>query len=101
RLVVRYDDALDLMNDLRRLGFANALVERSRRPTTRRLLERVMEVYRDRNADPDGRVRAAFDVIYLTAWTPHESQPKPLRPGSAKQRLADALNVTEHKVKDG
>jgi len=54
-----------------------------------------MEVYAARFADPDGKVRASFDIIWLSGWSPHESQQKPLRPGSAKQRLADALGTTE------
>jgi len=54
-----------------------------------------MEVYAARFADPDGRVRASFDIMWLSGWSPHESQQKPLRPGAAKKRLADALGTTE------
>lgn len=91
RLTVRYDTMFDLMADLRAMGMANMLVERARRPVSRRLFLRAAEIYAERYADPDGRVRATFDVIYLSGWKPHESQQKPLRPGSARSSLADAL----------
>ena len=91
RLVVRYGSMFELMRDLRQMGMANMLAERSRRPTPRRLFFRAAEIYAERFADPDGRVRATFDVVYLSGWKPHESQQKPLRPGSAKASLADAL----------
>jgi hypothetical protein len=99
RQIVRYQDLLGLMRDLRGLGLANPLLARSRRPLTRRLLLRLGEAYAERHAAPDGRIPATFEIIYLTAWSPHESQPKPLRPGSAAKRLADALGVSETKVK--
>jgi hypothetical protein len=95
RRTVRYDSAFDLMRDLRAMGCANALHERSRRPLRRDVLARAVETYAERFADPDGRVRATFDVISLSGWAPHESQQQPLRPGSAKARLADALRTTE------
>jgi SAM-dependent methyltransferase len=91
RLTVRYDNLFQLMQDLRAMGMANMLVERSRRPSSRRLFLRAAEIYAERYADPDGRIRATFDVIYMSGWTPHESQQKPLRPGSARASLADAL----------
>ena len=72
-------------------GAANALIERSRKPLRRAMLARAAEVYAERFADPDGRLRATFDTVWLTGWAPHERQPKPLRPGSAQVRLADAL----------
>jgi len=62
---------------------------------TRRLLFRLMEAYAAHFAAADGRISATFEIIYLTAWSPHESQPKPLRPGSAAKRLADVLGVKE------
>jgi SAM-dependent methyltransferase len=99
RLTVRYAHPLDLMSDLRRLGLANSMFERSRRPVTRGLLAGVVDRYRRTGADLDGRMRAAFEVVYLTGWSPHESQPKPLKPGSARRRLADALQVKEHRLK--
>lgn len=94
-LIVRYPDLLALMRDLRAFGAANALIERSRRPLSRAVLARAAEIYAERFADPDGRLRATFDTVWLTGWAPHESQPKPLRPGSATARLADALKRRE------
>jgi hypothetical protein len=83
------------MRDLRSMGAANPLAERSRRPLRRDVLVRAISAYAERFADPDGRIRATFDVISLSGWTPHESQQKPLRPGSAQARLADALGTRE------
>ena len=94
-LVVRYAELSALMRDLRAFGAANALVERSRKPLRRAALARAAEFYRERFADPDGRLRATFETVWLTGWAPHESQPKPLRPGSATARLADALKPGE------
>ena len=91
RIVVRYDSAFALMADLRRMGATNVLVERRRQPTRRTTLFRMAQVYGERFADPDGRIRATFDVIWLSAWAPHESQQKPLRPGSAKASLEAAV----------
>ena len=98
RIVVRYDHPLKLMADLRAMGEANVLVERARRPLTRRVLGRACEIYAERFALPDGRIPATFEIITLTGWAPHESQPQPLKPGSARMRLADALGVTEHRL---
>jgi SAM-dependent methyltransferase len=95
RLTVRYADPLALMHDLRRMGATNVLVERSRRPLRRRTLTRMMEVYGSRFADPDGRIPATFEIVWLSGWAPHESQQKPLKPGSAQRRLADALGTEE------
>jgi SAM-dependent methyltransferase len=91
RIGVRYDSALALMQDLRRMGATNVLVERRRVPTRRATLLRMAQIYGERFADPDGRVRATFDVIWLSGWTPHESQQQPLQPGSAKASLAQAV----------
>ena len=91
RVVVRYDSALALMVDLRRMGATNVLVERRRTPTRRATLLRMAQFYGERFADADGRIRATFDVIWLSGWAPHESQQKPLRPGSAKASLAEAV----------
>lgn len=99
RRIVRYPDLLALMRDLRGLGLANALLARSRRPLTRRLLLRLAEAYAAHFAAADGRLPATFEIIYLTAWSPHASQPKPLRPGSAAKRLADVLGVKETRLK--
>jgi SAM-dependent methyltransferase len=91
RVVVRYDNAFALMQDLRRMGATNVLVERRRTPTRRATLLRMAQIYAERFADPDGRIRATFDVIWLSGWTPHESQQQPLQPGSAKASLAEAV----------
>jgi SAM-dependent methyltransferase len=91
RVVVRYDNAFALMVDLRRMGATNILIERRRTPTRRATLLRMAEIYLSRFADADGRIRATFDVIWLSGWAPHESQPKPLRPGSAKASLEAAV----------
>lgn len=96
RHVVRYGNLPALFRDLRRMGATNALAERSRKPLSRKTLGRAAEIYANRFADPDGRIRATFDVVWLSGWAPHESQQKPLKPGSAKTRLADALGTTEH-----
>jgi hypothetical protein len=95
RLTVRYDSATALMRDLRRMGATNVMHERRRRPLRRATLRRVEENYAERYADPDGRLRASFEIIWLSGWAPHESQQKPLKPGSAAQRLADALGTRE------
>jgi len=95
RLTVRYDNALELMRDLRAMGATNALVERARKPLRKEVLMRAATIYAERFADADGRVRASFDIVSLSGWAPHQSQQQPLRPGSARTRLADALGVTE------
>jgi SAM-dependent methyltransferase len=91
RVVVRYDSAFALMQDLRRMGATNILVERRRAPTRRASMLRMAQIYAERFADADGRIRATFDVIWLSGWAPHPSQPKPLQPGSAKVSLAEAV----------
>ena len=95
RVIVRYTNPLRLIDDLRAMGETNALADRARRPLSRRVLARAVDIYAERFADPDGRVRATFDIITLTGWAPHPDQQKPLKPGSAKMRLADALGVKE------
>jgi SAM-dependent methyltransferase len=90
-LVVRYDNAFALMRDLRGMGATNILVERLRKPTRRATVLRMSEIYAQRFSDPDGRIRATFDIVWLSAWAPHESQQKPLRPGSAKASLEAAV----------
>ncbi|QFR33161.1 methyltransferase domain-containing protein [Ancylobacter sp. TS-1] len=101
RVVVRYGDPLALLHDLRRMGAANPLAHRRRAPLLRKTLMRLFEVYAERFADPDGRLRATFEIAWVSGWAPHESQQKPLRPGSAKTRLADALKVPEGKLPGG
>ena len=91
RVVVRYDNALALMADLRRMGATNILLERKYAPTRRTTMLRMAQIYGERFADPDGRIRATFDIVWLSAWAPHESQPKPLRPGSATASLEEAV----------
>ena len=91
RATVRYAHMFALMRDLRAFGATNALKERSRKPLRRDVLARAAAIYGERFADPDGRIRATFDILWLSGWAPHESQPKPLKPGSATARLADAL----------
>jgi SAM-dependent methyltransferase len=95
RLTVRYSEPLSLMRDLRLMGMANPLVARSRRLLSRSLIARAADIYAERFADPDGRLRATFELVWLLGWAPHANQPKPLRPGSAKTRLADALGTVE------
>jgi len=91
RAVVRYPDLFALLADLRAMGAQNALFARSRKPLRRGVLMRAAALYAERFADPDGRLRATFDFVWLAGWAPDESQPKPLAPGSATMRLADAL----------
>ena len=95
RLVVRYDSISALIRDLRHMGATNILNERRRKPLKRATVQRMADVYRERFADEDGRVRASFEIIWLSGWAPHEGQQKPLRPGSATRRLSDALNTAE------
>jgi SAM-dependent methyltransferase len=95
RLMVRYASPFALMQDLRRMGASNTLIERRRRPLRRATLARMTQIYRERFSDPDGRIRATFEIVWLSGWAPHESQQQPLRPGSAQRRLADALGTEE------
>lgn len=91
RVVVRYSSAFALMADLRRMGATNVLRERRHTPTRRATMLRMAQIYGERFADPDGRIRATFDIVWLSGWAPHDSQPKPLRPGSAKASLEAAV----------
>ena len=95
RLTVRYASPLHLMGELRRMGATNMLVERHRRPLKRSTFARMLEIYAERFADPDRRIRATFEIVYLSGWAPHASQQQPLAPGSARTRLADALGTKE------
>jgi SAM-dependent methyltransferase len=95
RITVRYSSPLALMHDLRRMGATNVLTERRRKPLRRATLMRMIEIYGDRFADADGRIRATFEIVWLSGWAPHHSQQQPLRHGSAQRRLADALGTTE------
>jgi SAM-dependent methyltransferase len=95
RLTVRYVSPFALMEDLRRMGASNPLIERRRRPLKRATLNRMADIYCERFADGDGRVRATFEIVWLSGWAPHEGQQQPLKPGSARRRLADALGTRE------
>jgi SAM-dependent methyltransferase len=95
RLTVRYASPFDLMHDLRRMGATNPLIERRRRPLKRATLMRMVEIYAERFSDADRRIRATFEIVWLSGWAPHESQQQPLKPGSAQRRLADALGTQE------
>ena len=91
-LTVRYATMFDLMRDLRGMGATNALMERSRRPATRRLFLRAAELYQEQFSDPDGRIRASFNIVWMSGWAPDATQQKPLKPGSAKVSLKDVLS---------
>jgi SAM-dependent methyltransferase len=95
RLIVRYDSAFALMHDLRRMGATNTMFARRRTPLRRATLLRMAEIYGEHFADADGRTRATFEIVWLSGWAPHPSQQQPLRPGSARARLADALGTRE------
>jgi hypothetical protein len=99
-ITVTYPDALALMRDLRAMGETNALLERRKSLTRRATLLGAARLYAERHALDDGRVPATFEVIFLAGWAPHDSQPKPLRPGSAKGRLAEALGTAERSSGD-
>ncbi|MGO9429232.1 class I SAM-dependent methyltransferase [Rhodoblastus sp.] len=89
--VVRYASAFDLMRDLRAMGATNMLIAGARRPLRRDVLLRACELYQELFADGDGKIRATFEIIWASGWTPHESQQKPLAPGSAQAKLSTAL----------
>jgi len=97
-LTAKYRDLLHLMRELRGMGETNAMSQRRRTLAPRRLFQEAETIYRDTFVDPDGRLPATFELICLTGWSPSDSQQKPLRPGSAKARLADALKVPETKL---
>jgi len=92
---VEYESGLALMRDLGAMGESNLVTERRRRFSRRATLLRAAEIYGERFARPSGRVQATFEVLFLHGWAPHESQPRPLRPGSAAHRLAEALGTAE------
>ena len=100
RLSVTYPDALALMRDLRGMGETNALNARSQRFAGRDLFARTAALYAERYGNPEGRIPAQFQLLFLTGWMPHESQQSPLRPGSARRRLADALGTVEQPAGD-
>ena len=90
-VTVRYASMFGLMADLRAMGATNALAARLRKPPSKGFFLRAAEIYAERFSDSGGRIRATFEMIFLSGWAPHESQQKPLAPGSAKMRLSDAL----------
>ena len=92
---VEYDNALALMRELSAMGESNLVAERRRGLARRATLLRAAEIYGERFAQASGRILASFEVLFLHGWAPHESQPKPLKPGSAARRLADALDTAE------
>lgn len=92
---VTYETPLRLLADLRAMGETNALAERRRSFTPRAVITQALARYSEAFSEPDGRVRATFDMVWLTGWKPHDSQQKPLRPGSAAHSLAEALGTRE------
>jgi hypothetical protein len=96
--VVTYEHPLRLMADLRAMGESNILHQRPRKGLNRAILEKASALYFERFADAEGRIPATFELITLSGWKAHDSQQKPLRPGSARMRLADALGVQEGKI---
>ncbi|NNE88507.1 MAG: SAM-dependent methyltransferase [Silicimonas sp.] len=100
KLTVRYLNMRALMHDLRGMGETNALIERRRAIPTRALFSEAEEIYAAHFADRDGYLRATFELVYLTGWSPSDTQQKPLQPGSAQARLADALGVDESRTGD-
>ncbi len=95
KITVTYRNPLRLLSDLRQMGESNILADRARTPLSRAVLMEALRLYVQDYGDADGVVPASFEIVYLTGWAPHPDQPKPLRPGSAKARLADALGVPE------
>ncbi|MTI18263.1 methyltransferase domain-containing protein [Rhodobacteraceae bacterium RKSG542] len=97
-ITVRYDTLFDLMRDLQAMGAANPLSDRKKTLTSKTMLLEAAKHYAENFSDDDGRIRATFSFIWLSGWAPHESQQKPLRPGSAKTSLAEALGTKEKKL---
>jgi SAM-dependent methyltransferase len=95
-VTVRYANLFGLFRDLKAMGETAAFADRQAPALTRTLIARAADIYARDYSDPDGRIRATFEIVTLTGWAPHASQQKPLRRGSAKMRLADALGVKEH-----
>jgi SAM-dependent methyltransferase len=99
-VTVTYASMLEFMRELRAMGGGNVLLSRSRSPLSRKTLARADQIYRERFGTRDGRIAASFEIVYLCGWAPHTSQQKPLKPGSAVARLADALGTTERPAGD-
>ena len=99
-LKTEYTDIWHLMRDLRAMGETNAMQSRLRRPTRRAVFQSAAQLYQDNFGTETGRISATFEMVFLAGWAPADSQPKPLRPGSAQQRLADALATNETPLND-
>lgn len=99
-LTAQYRDLTHLMHDLRAMGETNALSGRLRRPSRKRIFDEAESLYREHFKGQGDRIPASYEIVCLTGWAPADSQPKPLRPGSAQSRLADALKTTETKLPD-
>ncbi|MFQ5533905.1 MAG: methyltransferase domain-containing protein [Sphingomonadales bacterium] len=93
-ITVTYRDAFELMRDLRGMGETNAILNRRKTLSRRATFMRAAAIYHEMFADDQGRIPATFEIIWLTGWAPHPDQPKPLRPGSATTRLADAFKAS-------
>ncbi|MDJ0858510.1 MAG: methyltransferase domain-containing protein [Dinoroseobacter sp.] len=91
-----YETALHLMRDLRAMGETNALAQRNLSPLRREVLRQACDIYAREFPGDKGRVRATYELVFLTGWAPSDAQPQPLRPGTASQRLADALGTVEY-----
>lgn len=94
-ITVTYDNIFKLFNDLRGMGENNAILQRNKTPVSKNFFMKVAQEYHNKYSDNNGRIKASFEVIFLLGWSPHESQQKPLRPGSAKYKLADILGTNE------
>lgn len=99
KIIVRYKELGSLIRDLRGMGETNALAARLRKPLSRHFLADLEQIYRENFSD-EGYLVATFELVFLTGWSPSETQPKPLRPGSATNRLAEALGVSETRLTD-
>tara|TARA_R110002072_G_scaffold141944_2_gene287262 strand:+ start:785 stop:1699 length:915 start_codon:yes stop_codon:yes gene_type:complete len=97
-VTVTYDNVFKLFKDLRGMGEGNAILQRNKQPLSKAFFMRLAEHYHNLYAEKDGRIVASFEVIFLLGWSPHSSQQKPLRPGSAEHSLAEALGATEIKT---
>jgi len=100
KLTLLYPNPREVVREIRALGGGNVLLARSRRPLARDTLSRAEDIYRARYGTPDGQVKATFEIVYISGWGPDQSQQKPLKPGSAARRLADALGTTEQPAGD-
>ena len=99
-ITVTYDTVFKLFHDLRGMGEGNIIAARNKKFSSKSLFLETAKIYQEKFSEPDGRIRASFEIIFLLGWAPHASQQKPLRPGSAKSRLADALSTEEIKTGD-